>query len=129
MGWETSTRKAELPDDWAARRVRVLRRDGYRCQARDSQGRPCLAPANQVDHVERGNDHSMENLQALCRWHHARKSSAEGNAAHRTRPRRTREPEAHPAFAAATSTATRTPDRDVTPAPAVPDPDEGPAPF
>lgn len=100
MGWETSDRKAELPHDWQTRRVRVLRRDAYECQARDSRGIPCLAPANQVDHVEPGPDHSLDNLRALCRWHHARKSSAEGAAARRPRPRRAREPETHPAFAA-----------------------------
>lgn len=98
MPWDTSNRKAELPHDWQARRIRVLRRDSYRCQARDSQGRVCGAWANQVDHIERGNNHDEDNLQALCRWHHARKSSAEGNAAKKPRPRREREPERHPAF-------------------------------
>lgn len=96
MGWETSDRKARLPDDWAIRRVRVLRRDGYKCQARDSVGVKCGDPANQVDHVEPGDDHSYENLQALCRWHHARKSSAEGHAARKPRARQAREPERHP---------------------------------
>lgn len=93
MPWETSDRRSRLPADWPKRRVRVLRRDGYRCQHRDDLGVPCLAPANQVDHVRHGDDHSLDNLQALCRWHHARKSSAEGNAA---QPRRRRPPEPHP---------------------------------
>lgn len=48
MAWDTSNRKAELPYDWTTRRVRVLRRDGYVCQARDSIGVQCGAPANQV---------------------------------------------------------------------------------
>lgn len=98
MAWDTSNRKAELPHDWQARRIRVLRRDSYRCQARDSQGRLCGAWANQVDHIERGNNHDEDNLQALCRWHHARKSSAEGAAARRPRPTKAREREPHPAF-------------------------------
>lgn len=76
--------------------MRVLRRDGYRCQARDSLGVLCGEPANQVDHIEHGDDHSLDNLQALCRWHHARKSSAEGAAARRPRASRSRAPEAHP---------------------------------
>jgi len=96
MAWESSDRKARLPSDWSTRRVRVLRRDGYKCQARDSLGVLCGAPANQADHIEPGDDHSLENLRALCRWHHARKSSAEGAAARRPRPKQARDPEPHP---------------------------------
>jgi 5-methylcytosine-specific restriction endonuclease McrA len=91
-----SARAARLPDDWTVRRVRVLRRDGYRCQARDSLGVKCGEPANQVDHIKPGDDHSYDNLRALCRWHHARKSSAEGAAARRPRATRARQPEQHP---------------------------------
>lgn len=97
-GWHTSTRKARLPADWAARRARVLARDGYRCQARDSLGALCGWPANQCDHIAAGDDHSETNLQALCAFHHARKSSAEGHAAQRPRARQARVPEPHPAF-------------------------------
>lgn len=99
MAWQSeavSDRAARLPEDWSTRRVRVLRRDSYRCQARDSLGVPCGALANQVDHVHPGDDHDEDNLQSLCRWHHARKSSAEGHAARRPRPRQQREPERHP---------------------------------
>lgn len=95
-GWRTSQRKSGLPADWTRRRVRVLRRDGYRCQARDSMGIQCGAPANQVDHIRRGNDHSEENLQALCEWHHNQKSSREGVEARGPRPSRRRPPERHP---------------------------------
>lgn len=96
MAWENKDRMARLPSDWQTRRMRVLRRDGYKCQARDSRGVPCGEPANQCDHVVPGDDHSLDNLQALCRWHHARKSSAEGAAARRPRPTQRREPEPHP---------------------------------
>lgn len=96
MPWDSSDRRSRLPADWAIQRLRVLRRDGYRCQARDSTGRLCAAPANQADHIERGDDHSLDNLQALCQWHHARKSSHEGNAARRPRARQRRDPEPHP---------------------------------
>jgi 5-methylcytosine-specific restriction endonuclease McrA len=96
MAWQTSDRKSRLPSDWSTRRVRVLRRDGYRCQARDSTGQKCEAPANQCDHVKPGDDHSLDNLQALCSWHHGRKSSAEGAAARRPAVSRYRRPEAHP---------------------------------
>jgi 5-methylcytosine-specific restriction enzyme A len=96
MAWDTSTRKSRLPADWSTRRVRVLRRDGYKCQARDSLGVQCGDPANQVDHIIPNDDDSYENLQSLCRWHHARKSSAEGVAARKPRATQRREPEAHP---------------------------------
>jgi 5-methylcytosine-specific restriction protein A len=97
MAWEgTSDRKERLPSDWSTRRVRVLRRDSYRCQARDSLGVVCGEPANQVDHIVPGDDHDLDNLQSLCRWHHARKSSAEGHAARRPRESRFRVGEQHP---------------------------------
>lgn len=96
MAWENSGRKERLPADWPTRRVRVLRRDGYKCQAKHSTGDLCGAPANQVDHVEPGDNHDLSNLQALCRWHHARKSSREGVAARRPRATQARPPETHP---------------------------------
>ena len=78
-----------------ARRIRVLRRDGYRCQARpDANGARCGRPANQCDHIERGLDHSLDNLQALCRECHAKKTAAEAHA--EKRRRRLVEPEPHP---------------------------------
>lgn len=96
MPWDTSDRRSRLPSDWTTRRVRVLRRDSYRCQARDSLGALCGAPANQVDHVLRGDDHDLDNLQALCRWHHAKKTAAEAAEARGARPSQRREPERHP---------------------------------
>ncbi|WGH21422.1 HNH endonuclease [Arthrobacter phage Emotion] len=96
MAWDTSDRGARLPDNWPSLRIRVLRRDGYKCQAVDSLGHRCNAPANQVDHIKPGDDHDLDNLQALCRWHHSRKSSAEGAAARRPKLTRAREPERHP---------------------------------
>lgn len=96
MAWDTSDRRLRLPDDWPIRRLRVLRRDGYKCQARDSLGIMCGAPANQADHIEHGDNHELDNLQALCSWHHNRKSSAEGAAARRPKLRQRREPEPHP---------------------------------
>ncbi|KRB44275.1 HNH endonuclease [Terrabacter sp. Root181] len=98
MSWTShpSGRKARLPRDWSPRRLAVLRRDGYRCRALDSEGRRCKDRANQVDHITRGDDHSLGNLQALCSWHHGRKSSEEGRAAQRARPTQARESERHP---------------------------------
>lgn len=101
MAWSTSDRRSRLPSNWSTLRVRVLRRDGYACQARDSMGRQCGAPANQVDHITPGDNHELTNLQALCQWHHARKSSREGAAARGPRAKQRREPEPHPGFLAA----------------------------
>lgn len=99
MAWDSgrSARSLRLPDDWQVRRLRVLRRDGYRCQAHleDSPGL-CGAPARDVDHIDRGDNHDLTNLQALCPWHHNRKSSREGAAARKAKPTQKRAPEAHP---------------------------------
>lgn len=75
--WNTSNRKQELPPNWYHLRSQVLRRDEYRCQIRDPG---CRGAANEVDHIQRGSNHALENLRAVCPRCHARKSSAEGNA-------------------------------------------------
>jgi 5-methylcytosine-specific restriction endonuclease McrA len=98
MAWENSDRKARLPADWQARRKRVLARDRYRCQAELSTGALCLAPANQCDHIEHGDNHDESNLQALCAWHHKHKSAREGVEARKPRPSQRREPEQHPSL-------------------------------
>ena len=95
-GWANSTRKSRLPADWARRRAAVLARDGHRCRALDSAGARCRATANQVDHIVAGDEHALANLQALCAFHHAKKTSAEGRAAQKPRATRAREPERHP---------------------------------
>ncbi|SCL33055.1 HNH endonuclease [Micromonospora nigra] len=96
MAWEGSDRRARLPHDWALRRVRVLRRDGYRCRQRFSTGALCGEPASQVDHIQRGDDHDLSNLQALCAHCHARKTAGEAAQARQPRPKRARKPERHP---------------------------------
>ncbi len=97
MGWETSDRKSRLPADWPSRRRRVLIRDGYACQVRSDTGIKCGAPSNEVDHIVRGDDHRESNLQAICRSHHAAKTTAEAAEARREKfiPRR-RPAEKHP---------------------------------
>lgn len=99
MAWQGSTRRARLPRNWRTLRARVLRRDGYICQARFSEGQLCGQPATDVDHIEPGDDHSMANLRALCAWCHARKSATEGGtAAALTRVRTQRPVPTHPAL-------------------------------
>lgn len=88
--WAGSTRRSRLPTDWQRRRRYVLERDGHRC-------RRCGNHANQVDHIEHGDDHSLGNLQALCDPCHRTKSASEGSrAAHARRGTLARPPERHP---------------------------------
>ena len=89
-GWVGSTRRARLPPDWPERRLAVLDRDGWRCQIR---GPRCTGRATDADHIVRGDDHSLTNLQAACPPCHGRKSGQEGAAA---RPSINRPRERHP---------------------------------
>lgn len=74
--WDNSDRASRLPSNWGSIRLAVLRRDGYKCTS-------CGARASQVDHVEPGDDHGMENLQSLCRFCHDVKTRREGAEAQR----------------------------------------------
>ncbi|MFI9721515.1 HNH endonuclease signature motif containing protein [Streptomyces sp. NPDC052396] len=57
-------------------------------------GTLCGLLATDVDHIEPGDNHDAGNLQALCRFHHAKKSATEGaNAANAKRERRERKRE------------------------------------
>jgi 5-methylcytosine-specific restriction endonuclease McrA len=87
-GWQNSDRRDRLPPDWFKIRARVLRRDGHTCTHRDDYGIRCADLATDVDHIKPGDDHSMENLRALCSWHHNKKSGAEGGAASQANRRR-----------------------------------------
>lgn len=79
--WDTSDRKSRLPGNWESLRQKVLKRDQFLCQAFTSSG-PCLKPASDVDHKQRGDDHSLGNLQSLCSEHHDAKTSREGHLAY-----------------------------------------------
>lgn len=96
-GWERSTpdRKSRLPDDWQARRKAVAERAGGRCEMRMANGSRCRDKGTDCDHVKAGDNHSLENLQWICTWHHRKKTAAEGNAARV--PKTAKHPgEAHP---------------------------------
>lgn len=73
--WPGSTRRARLPPNWPQIRRAVLERDRYVCHVCGRAG------ADEVDHVQSGDDHRPSNLAAIhavpC---HRRKSSSEGNA-------------------------------------------------
>lgn len=88
-----------LPLDWAQRRAQVLERDGHRCTVMLSDGTRCPAVASAVDHIVNvrtdGGTHDLDNLRAICTWHHRHKTSAEGNKA-RTRVSQQYPKERHP---------------------------------
>lgn len=77
MGWESSGRRQQLPENWFRLRKQVLRECGGRCEMR-IEG--CLGVATEVDHIRPGDDHSRTNLRGVCRRCHALKSSGEGNS-------------------------------------------------
>lgn len=83
MNWNSSARKKRFNRGWEKIRLKVLKRDGYRCQhVRADTGKICGAPANEVDHIHssighRHDDDRLSNLQALCHYHHAQKTHAE----------------------------------------------------
>lgn len=68
---------------WKKLRHAVMNRDKWVCQECRKQGRWTTAHA--VDHItplaEGGSEWDTENLQALCRSCHARKTAREGNRA------------------------------------------------
>ncbi|GAA3136536.1 hypothetical protein GCM10010466_29190 [Planomonospora alba] len=70
IGWHTSNRRERLPGDWSRRRLIVLRRDNYTCYV-------CSGDATEVDHVDRGDNHSLANLAAICRECHKAKTLRE----------------------------------------------------
>jgi 5-methylcytosine-specific restriction protein A len=57
--WVGSTRKERLPSDWNTRRRIVLSRDSGICYLCGNIG------ADTVDHVERGDNHDLDNLKAV----------------------------------------------------------------
>lgn len=94
MAWQGSTRRQRLPADWGPRRRHVLERDGHRCCV-VVHGARCTAPADEVDHIVRGDDHSYANLASICSDHHKQKTAREAAEARRaTSNRRPHEP--HP---------------------------------
>jgi 5-methylcytosine-specific restriction protein A len=57
----------------------VLERDGYRCRIRFPD--ICIEQASQVDHIvqpEAGGTDALENLRAVCRPCHARRTGRQG---------------------------------------------------
>lgn len=95
-----SRRTAPMPKGWERRtRPRILRRDRHKCQWPLAAGGICGEPATDVDHktpAHLGGSDEDDNLWALCRWHHNKKTAAEASAAAHALPPRARPHEEHP---------------------------------
>lgn len=87
--WDNSSRRKSLPADWSKLRQQVFQRDGTVCTwliySSDEEPRQCTRRATDVDHIKRGDDHSLENLRGLCHFHHNIKTQAEGLEARQKR--------------------------------------------
>lgn len=77
-GSSSTNRRKELPHTWNTLRKQVLIRDGYRCRW-IINNKKCNAHATDVDHINNNDDHSMNNLRALCSDHHGERTSKQGN--------------------------------------------------
>jgi 5-methylcytosine-specific restriction enzyme A len=97
-GWKDSDRHDRLPDNWAELTRIIHDRSGYRCEFKLPSGGRCPRRADGgVDHIERGDDHRIENLRDSCKAHHGRKSSQEGHDAKAAlKAAGLREPEVNP---------------------------------
>ena len=89
-----------MPKGWGRTRQRILKRDGWKCQWPLDTGGICGEPANEVDHkigaAQGIDDHSGENLWALCTWHHLKKTGREASAVAHDLPPRERPQGEHP---------------------------------
>lgn len=95
--WADSNRAQELPSNWRRKiRPAVLQRDRGRCQWREKPYGPvCGVLGKEVDHINDPHNHSLDNLQVLCRNHHKIKTAQE---AARARTPLHRPPEQHPSL-------------------------------
>jgi hypothetical protein len=92
--WRTTPR----PVDWPARVQRVLARDvSCRWTEDDTDGQPCSSTQDlEVDHIGDPTDHRLDNLRALCHWHHAGRTARQAADARRQAPSRDRPRPSHP---------------------------------
>lgn len=91
-GWQGSNRRAELPPNWRKIRRAVAERANWRCQ-NTVGGLRCPNVGSHCDHIQRGNNHDLDNLRWLCPTCHNAKSGREGAQA---KPPLHRPPEPHP---------------------------------
>lgn len=97
MAWESSDRRAGLPANWGTLTREVWKRDRGQCTWRLPSGKRCPRKGADVDHRNGRDDHSLRNLQLLCRAHHDKKTQAEARWGRMKRKQgRKRRQERHP---------------------------------
>lgn len=105
MGWDTSSRRTQLPPGWARIRKAVRDRAGGKCEwLRVTRALPwlpqtdtaCPAYGTDCDHIQRGGPDTPANLAWLCADHHQTKSSLEGGHARAAKYTTKRPAEQHP---------------------------------
>ncbi len=97
--WQGAADRARFPKDWPHRRAKRREIAEGRCEWIKANGIRCNTECwddGECDHHGDRNDHRIESLRWLCKKHHGRKSSQQGNAAKTPGPSRNRPPEAHP---------------------------------
>jgi len=96
MAWETSTRAKRLPKNWPQLKAATKKRARGKCEAA-THVPECTGIGAECDHRDRGDDHSLANLQWLSTPCHKAKSSQENAEANRRRAgMRLRPQERHP---------------------------------
>lgn len=93
MNWSTSDRHARLPENWDQLRAECKRRANGRCQY-PVHHPDCDGIGTDADHVNQGDDHSIENLQWLSSPCHDRKTRLDNGAGMKL----TLPPEKHPGW-------------------------------
>ena len=96
MAWESSDRRARLPANWSDLVKQVWKRDGGQCTWKLPSGKRCPRKGADVDHRKNNDDHSLSNLQLLCRAHHDKKTQREAWAGRRRKKPAPRREERHP---------------------------------
>lgn len=87
MSWDTSSRRTQLPPQWARIRRAVRDRAGGKCEwAVD--GEQCRAYGTECDHIGDPHDHRLTNLRWLCQPHHHKRTLIQAYDAKMARRRR-----------------------------------------
>lgn len=96
MSWHTSTRATRLPPNWQTIRTHVITRAHGQCQA-TTHAPHCNGHATDVDHITPGDNHNLNNLQALSRACHKQKTAQENTQNAKRRAQMRKKPtEKHP---------------------------------
>lgn len=96
-GWYNSNRRQRLPQNWTSEIVpEVKRRAMGICEWILPSGIRCPRKGRDVDHKINNDDHSYDNLQLLCPFHHDLKTKAEAAAGRAKFLPKRRPTEGHP---------------------------------